>query len=90
MIAARQSVTAANPPSLSQMNPADKVVMSDQYFQQQEQINQQVLAQAAGYLSTEQLQSLSNSQSSVLSMTKASMGMVQKMLGEPTNAPAVP
>ena len=56
MIAARQSVTAANPPSLSQMNPADKVVMSDQYFQQQEQINQQVLAQAAGYLSTEQLQ----------------------------------
>jgi RNA polymerase sigma factor (sigma-70 family) len=85
MIAARQSAAGANAPDYSQMNTADKMAMSDQYLQQQEQINQQVLAQAAAYLSPEQLQALGNSQSNLLGMTKASMGMVQKMFGSPSN-----
>lgn len=85
MIAARQNVTGPNSPDLSRMSGADKVAMADQYVQQQEQINQQVLAQAAAFLSPEQIQALGNSQSNFLSMTKASMAMTQKMFGSLTN-----
>lgn len=90
MIAARQNVTGPNAPDLSQMNGADKAAMSGQYLQQQEQINQQVLAQAAAFLSPDQVQALGNSQSNFLNMTKASMAMLQKMMASPTNAATGP
>lgn len=83
MIAVRQSVRPPTAPGLFQMSGAE-------YVQQKEQINQQVLAQAAAYLSPEQLQALGNSQSNYLGMAQASMGMMQKMLGSPTNTAGGP
>jgi RNA polymerase sigma factor (sigma-70 family) len=85
---ASQSVTTISPPDLSQTNPSDKVaaVMSQQ-MQQQDQINQNVLQQAAAFLSPDQLQSLANSQSNLMALQKVGMVMAQKMFN---NAPATP
>jgi cell division protein FtsL len=87
MKTARQSVTANNPLDLSQANPSDKMAMMDQTMQQQEQINQNVLQQAAAFLSPDQLQTLSTSQSNMIAMTKA---MAPIMKGMFTNAPSGP
>ena len=87
MKTARQSVTANNPLDFSQANPSDKMAMMDQTMQQQEQINQNVLQQAAAFLSPEQLQTLSTSQSNMIAMQKA---MVPIMKGMFTNAPSGP
>ncbi len=80
MVAARQSVEAGSPLDYSQPNAG---------LQQQEQINQQVLAQAAAFLSPEQLQTLGSSQSNLLGMQKVSMAL-GRALNSPTNAPAGP
>jgi RNA polymerase sigma factor (sigma-70 family) len=85
MKTARQSVTANGVPDLSQASPSDKMAMMGQYMQQQEQINQNVLQQAAAFLSPDQLQTLSTSQSNMIAFQKAGMSMVQKMF---SNAPA--
>lgn len=87
MKTARQSVTASNPLDPSQANPSDKMAMMDQTMQQQEQINQNVLQQAAAFLSPDQLQTLSTSQSNMIVMQKA---MAPIMKGMFTNAPSGP
>jgi RNA polymerase sigma factor (sigma-70 family) len=87
MKAARQTVTANNPLDSSQANPSDKMAVMDQTMQQQEQINQNVLQQAAAFLSPDQLQTLSTSQSNMIAMQKAMGPMMQKMF---SNAPSGP
>lgn len=82
MKTARQSVTASNP-----LNPSDQTAMMDQGTQQQEQINQSVLQQAAAFLSPEQLQTLSTSQSNIVAIQKSMGPMMQKMF---TNSPSGP
>jgi RNA polymerase sigma factor (sigma-70 family) len=85
MKAARQSVTANNPIDLSQANSSDKTAMMSQAMsqslQQQEQMNQNVLQQAAAFLSPEQLQILGTSQSNMIATQKSMAPMMQKMLG---------
>jgi hypothetical protein len=61
--------------------PADPAAQADLALQIQEQVNQRVYQQAAGFLSSNQLQSLANSQSNFLSLSRASMPMMQKMMG---------
>ena len=58
-----------------------------QQMQQQEQINQNVLQQAAAFLSPEQLQTLSTSQSNMIAMQKSMAPMMQKMLSGPSTSP---
>jgi len=85
---AGQSVTTISPPDLSQPNPSDKVAaVMGQQMQQQDQINQNVLQQAAAFLSPDQLQSLASSQSNLMALQKVGMVMAQKMFN---NAPATP
>ena len=81
MTAARQSVAGPNPPDLSLLSPEDRLAKAGQVLQQQEQINQQVLAQASGFLSPDQLQTLGASQSNLVSLQKAGMAVAQKMFG---------
>ena len=83
MKSARQSATANNPLDLSQANPSDKLAVMGQVMQQQEQINQNVLQEAATFLSPEQLQTLSTSQSNMIAMQKLMGPMMQKMFGNP-------
>jgi RNA polymerase sigma factor (sigma-70 family) len=85
MKTARQSVTANNPLDTSPGNLSDKLAMMDQTIHQQEQINQNVLQQAAAFLSSEQLQTLATSQSNMIAMQKAMVPIEQKMF---SNAPA--
>jgi hypothetical protein len=59
----------------------------DQVLQQQEQMNQNVLQQAAAFLSPEQLQTLGTSQSNQIAMQKSIAPMMKKMFG---GAPAGP
>jgi hypothetical protein len=87
MKTARQSVTANSPVDPSQANPSDKMAAMGQAMQQQEQMNQSVLQQAAAFLSPAQLQTLGTSQSNMIAMQKSMAPMMQKMLG---NAPASP
>ena len=82
MKSARQSVTANSPLDPSQANPSDTGQALQQHLQQQEQMNQSVLQQAAAFLSPAQLQTLGTSQSNIISMQKASAPMMQKMLGK--------
>jgi hypothetical protein len=83
MKTARQSVTANNPLA----NVSDKTAAMDQVLQQQEQINQSVLQQAAAFLSPQQMQTLATSQSNMVSMQKGMAPMMQKMMGNPTASP---
>jgi hypothetical protein len=87
MITARQSVTANSAPNPSPAGSSGTTAMVGQYMQQQEQINQNVLQQAAAFLSPEQLQTLATSQSNMLAMGKIGVIMAQKMF---TNAPSGP
>ena len=81
MSSTRQSVAGPNPPDLSQLSPEDRLAKAGQLLQQQEEINQQVLSQASGFLSRDQLQTLGASQSNLVSLQKAGMAVAQKMLG---------
>jgi hypothetical protein len=54
---------------------------TQQALQTQEQINQRVYQQAAGFLSPAQLQSLGNSQSNFLNLARTSISMMQKFMG---------
>jgi hypothetical protein len=85
MITARQN-SSGNLPDTSQMNTTDKMAMAGQILQQQEQINQQVLMQAAEFLSPDQIQTLGTSQSNILNMQKVGMTMAQKMFGAQSNS----
>jgi RNA polymerase sigma factor (sigma-70 family) len=68
MTSARQSVAANSAVSSSQANPSDMAGLMALQAQQQEQINQNVLQQAAAFLSPDQLQTLATSQSNQLSL----------------------
>jgi RNA polymerase sigma factor (sigma-70 family) len=81
MTSSRQSVAGPNAPDLSQLSPEDRLAKAGQLLQQQEQINQQVLAQASAFLSPDQLQTLGASQSNIVSLQKAGMAVAQKMFG---------
>lgn len=83
MKGARQSVNARNPLA----NASDKTASLDQVLQQQEQMNQNVLQQAAAFLSPDQLQTLGTSQSNMIAMQKSMAPMMKKMFG---GAPAGP
>jgi RNA polymerase sigma factor (sigma-70 family) len=87
MTSARQSIAGPNAPDLSQLSPEDKLAKAGQFLQQQEQINQQVLAQATGFLSPDQLQTLGASQSNIVSLQKAGMAVAQKMFGSSAPTP---
>ena len=87
MKTARQSVTANSATDPSQRSLSDKIAAMGQYTQQEEQINQNVLQQAAAFLSPEQLQTLATSQSNFLAMGKLGAVMAQKMF---TNGPSGP
>jgi RNA polymerase sigma factor (sigma-70 family) len=87
MKTARQTVTANSPLDLSQANPSDKLAMMGQLLQQQEQMNQNVLQQAATFLSPDQLQTLGTSQSNMIAMQKSMAPIMQKMFNK---APAGP
>jgi hypothetical protein len=86
MTSERKNAAAAVDPNTGQ--PAVMTANSGgamaQAVQTQEQINQGVYQQAAAFLSPAQLDSLAASQSNLINMTKASMTMMQKMMG--TNA----
>ncbi len=81
MKTARQAAKVNNPLA----SASDKTANVEQELQQQEQVNQNVLQQAAAFLSPDQLQVLAASQSNIVAMTKSMMPMMQKMF---TNAPA--
>jgi hypothetical protein len=91
MKSARQTVTGNNPVDLSQVNLADKTAAMgqamQQQMQQQEQMNLNVLQQAAAFLSPEQLQTLCTSQSNMVAMQKSMAPMMQKMLGATPSSP---
>ena len=80
---ARESANANNPLA----NASDKTAVMDQVLQQQEQINQSVLRQAAAFLSPDQLRTLSTSQSNMIAMQKSMGPMMQSMF---SNTPAGP
>jgi hypothetical protein len=65
---------------------ATRAAQMEQALQIQDQINQQVYQQAAQFLTPNQLQTLANSQSNLLSLTRASLPMMQKMFGTESNA----
>jgi len=69
-------------------DPTDISGNMSRAMQQQEQVNQQVLQDAAAYLSPAQLQTLGNAQSNFLSMQKAGAAMAQSMFGGSSNSPA--
>jgi RNA polymerase sigma factor (sigma-70 family) len=66
----------------------DTTAMMEQKLQQQEAMNQQVLEQAAGFLTPAQLQTLGSSQSNIINSTRAGYAMAQKMFGAQTNGAA--
>jgi hypothetical protein len=86
MTSERKNTTVSLDPNTGQpaVLPANSGGAMEQAVQTQEQINQGVYQQAAAFLSPAQLDALAASQSNLLNMTKASMTMMQKMMG--TNA----
>jgi RNA polymerase sigma factor (sigma-70 family) len=60
---------------------ANSGAATEQVIQRQQNINQQVLQQAAAYLSPAQLQTLGTSQSNMISMQQAGYTLAQKMYG---------
>jgi RNA polymerase sigma factor (sigma-70 family) len=65
---------------------ATRAAQMEQALQIQDQINQQVYQQATQFLTPNQLQTLANTQSNLLSLTRASLPMMQKMFGTESNA----
>ncbi len=86
MQAARQAVT--NNMSAIGFSITDTSAATDQKLQQQEAINQQVLQQAADFLSPAQLQTLGSSQSNIMNARRAGFAIAQKMFGVQTNGAA--
>jgi RNA polymerase sigma factor (sigma-70 family) len=80
MTTARQNASAITAPV------TDKAAMLDPSPAQQEQVNQNILRQAAAFLSPEQLQSLASSQSNMMTMQKLGTAMAQKMFNSPPAA----
>jgi len=68
-----------------QSNPADIAGTMDRAMQQEQQANQQVLQEAAAFLSPPQLQSLGTAQSNLFNMQKAGAAMAQSMFGSASN-----
>jgi hypothetical protein len=87
MKAARQSVTASSPLDPGQANGADKLAMMDQVLQQQDQMNQKVLQQAAAFLSPDQVQTLGTSQSNMIALQKSMAPMMEKMFPNTPKGP---
>jgi hypothetical protein len=83
MINERKNAASAVDPNTAKpaVAPAGFAGATEQAVQTQEQINQRVYQQAAGFLSPNQLQSLGNSQSNFLNLTKMSMTMAQRFMG---------
>jgi RNA polymerase sigma factor (sigma-70 family) len=72
---ARKSVAGDN----TAFSVGDSSAAMGQKLDQQEAINEEVLQQAASFLTPAQLQILGNSQSNMVAMTKAGYAMAQKM-----------
>jgi len=87
MKAARQSVTASSPLDPGRANGADKLAMMDQVLQQQDQMNQKVLQQAAAFLSPDQVQTLGTSQSNMIALQKSMAPMMEKMFPNAAKSP---
>jgi hypothetical protein len=83
MVNERKNTTPAIDPNTGQpaVATSNNAAALDQAVQYQEQINQRVYQQAAAFLSAAQLDSLGASQTNFINLTKASMTMVQKMMG---------
>jgi len=79
MEAARQTVTGANP---SDTLPADPGAAMSKAADQQEQINQIVLQNAASFLSPEQLQTLGASQSNIVAMERGMAPTMLRLMGK--------
>ena len=86
MESARQNVTANNSARIGAANPLDKTAAMGQAMQAQEQMNRDVLQQAAAFLSPGQLQTLGTSQSNIIAMQKSMAPMMQKMFGGTASA----
>jgi RNA polymerase sigma factor (sigma-70 family) len=80
-----QAMKTANRSATDNSDPNPDLVAAQ--LQQEEQINQSVLQQAAAFLSPDQLQTLGASQSNVLAMQKINITVAQKMF---TNSAASP
>jgi hypothetical protein len=78
-------VAAGSSQDSAQTDPSDLTAIMSKSAQMQEQVNQNVLQQAAAFLSPDQLQTLANSQSNMMAMQKLGASMAQKMFN---NAPA--
>lgn len=74
----------ASPPNAGQTDPGNFQAILSQQADRLDQINQNVLQQAAAFLSPDQLQSLGAAQSNLLAMQKFGLTMAQKMF---TNSP---
>jgi hypothetical protein len=83
MISERKNAAAAVDPGTGQpaVATANSAGAMEQAVQTQDQINQRVYQQAAGFLSPVQLESLGASQSNFLNLTKMTTTMMQKMMG---------
>jgi len=86
MQAARQAV--ANNTSAIGFSVTDTSALMEQKLQQQEAINQEVLQQAAAFLTPAQLQTLGSSQSNIINLTTAGYAMARKMFGAQSNGAA--
>jgi RNA polymerase sigma factor (sigma-70 family) len=85
MNTARQNVTPNSvTPDFS--SPDEIATQMDQFAQQQKQVDQNVLQQAAAFLTPDQLQTLSSSQSNIISMQKVGWTMAQKMFTKPASS----
>jgi RNA polymerase sigma factor (sigma-70 family) len=86
MTAAQNTVTGAN--DAVKFNVNDPAAAMAQNLQLQENINQQVLQQAADFLSPAQLQTFASSQSNSLNMERTGYALAQKMFGAQSNGAA--
>jgi hypothetical protein len=86
MHTARQNAAPVPGQAVSQ-DPVSPLQNLDQALQQQQAVNDEVMQQAASFLSAQQLQALGTTQSNLLGMQKASMDMVRSMVGS-NGAPA--
>ena len=77
-----------NPSGSADFNTALSEDAMNKYFSQQKQANQRVVERAAGVLTPEQIEVLSRSLASNLSMQEAGMKMAQAMMGKGTPATA--
>lgn len=85
----KNSLSGVDPATGRPLLPAaDPAGQTEQALHLQDQINQRVYQQAADFLSPGQLQTLANSQSNLLNLTRSMMPMMQQIMG--TNSNTVP